>query len=101
MSHNVAYLVPPFGGSLWRWQPVPADRPLTYEVFVQLAQQAGLDTSGPHLAELFPYVQSVLASLEPMRRLALAGKSRTWRFYPVRSRPIRSRARAIITGLRD
>jgi hypothetical protein len=53
---------------------VPGEQPLTYEAFLLLAEQAGLDTGSPHLAELFPYVQGVLASLEPLRGLELAGE---------------------------
>ena len=64
---------------------MPGDQPLTpltYEAFLRLAEQAGLDTSSPHLAELFPYVQSVLASLEPLRSIDVAGEEPDMAFLP-------------------
>ncbi|MSQ06027.1 MAG: hypothetical protein EXR54_07545 [Dehalococcoidia bacterium] len=61
---------------------MPADPQLTWEDFLRLAQQAGLDASSPHLAELFPYVQGVLASLEPLRSLDVSGEEPDMAFLP-------------------
>jgi hypothetical protein len=61
---------------------MPGDHPLTWEDFLRLAQHAGLDAASPHLAELFPYVQGVLASLEPLRSLDLAGAEPDLSFRP-------------------
>ncbi len=61
---------------------MPADPQLTWEDFLRLVQQAGLDAASPHLAELFPYVQGVLASLEPLRSLDVAGEEPDMAFLP-------------------
>jgi hypothetical protein len=65
--------------------PLPSDQTLTYEAFLRLAEQAGLtglNTGSPHLAELFPYVQGVLASLEPLRSIDVAGEEPDLAFRP-------------------
>ena len=39
---------------------------LSKEDFLRMAQMVGLDTKDPHMEELYPYVKSVLKSLEPL-----------------------------------
>ena len=62
---------------------MPSRNPLTREAFIYLAGQAGLDTSGPHLEELFPYVQSVLASVESLQDIDVAGTEPDMAFDPL------------------
>ena len=64
-----------------------AKNPLTHEAFIYLAGQAGLDTSGPHLEELFPYVQSVLASVESLQDIDVAGTEPDMAFDPLPQLP--------------
>ncbi|MDA0732989.1 MAG: hypothetical protein BZY73_06470 [SAR202 cluster bacterium Casp-Chloro-G3] len=45
---------------------MPGDNPLNRDAFLYLAAQAGLDTASPHLAELYPYVVSVLSSVRAL-----------------------------------
>ena len=66
---------------------MPTQNPLTREAFIYLAGQAGLDTSGPHLDELFPYVQSVLASVESLLDIEVAGTEPDMAFSPMPQLP--------------
>ena len=66
---------------------MPTPNPLTREAFIYLAGQAGLDTSGPHLDELFPYVQSVLASVESLQDIEVAGTEPDMAFNPMPQLP--------------
>ena len=66
---------------------MPTKNPLTREAFIYLAGQAGLDTSDPHLEELFPYVQSVLASLESLQEIDVAGTEPDMAFIPLPQLP--------------
>jgi hypothetical protein len=62
--------------------PVPGKKPLTREVFLYLAQEAGLDTDSPHMEELYPYVQNVLASIQSLNELDVAGAEPDMAFIP-------------------
>jgi Asp-tRNA(Asn)/Glu-tRNA(Gln) amidotransferase C subunit len=61
---------------------MPLQQPLAYEDFLRIAQQSGLDTSAAHLAELFPYVQGVLSSLEPLQGLDVSQVEPDMAFLP-------------------
>ncbi len=66
------------------------ENPLTRDAFIYLARQAGLDTSDPHLEELYPYVQSVLASVESLQEIDVAGTEPDMAFIPFPPIPRRS-----------
>jgi Asp-tRNA(Asn)/Glu-tRNA(Gln) amidotransferase C subunit len=55
---------------------------LTREVFLYLAKEAGLDANSPHMEELYPYVQSVLASIESIKSLDVSGAEPDMAFIP-------------------
>lgn len=55
---------------------------LTWEGFLFLAKEAGLDPNSPHMEELFPYVQNVLAGMEPLRALDVSGAEPDMAFIP-------------------
>lgn len=55
---------------------------LTREVFLYLAKEAGLDVNSPHMDELYPYVQQILAGFDPVRRLDVAGAEPDMAFVP-------------------
>ncbi len=61
---------------------MPSDHPLTWEDFLRMAQQAGLDAASTHLAELFPYVQGGLARLEPLYSLDVSAEEPDMAFLP-------------------
>jgi Asp-tRNA(Asn)/Glu-tRNA(Gln) amidotransferase C subunit len=61
---------------------VPGAKPLTREAFLYLAEEAGLDTSSPHMEELYPYVQSVLISIQSLNELDVAGAEPDMAFIP-------------------
>jgi hypothetical protein len=61
---------------------MPGDSPLTRESFLYLAKEAGLDTSSPHMDELYEYVQSVLAGLQSLDRLNVGGTEPDMAFIP-------------------
>jgi hypothetical protein len=61
---------------------VPGEKPLTREAFLYLAEEAGLDTSSPHMDELYPYVQSVLVSMQSLNELDVAGAEPDMAFIP-------------------
>ena len=56
--------------------------PLTWEAFLYLAQQAGLDVNSPHMQELYAYAQNTLASIEPVQKIDLAGAEPDMAFIP-------------------
>jgi Asp-tRNA(Asn)/Glu-tRNA(Gln) amidotransferase C subunit len=66
----------------WEVTLVPEEKPLTREAFLYLAEAAGLDTSSPHMDELYPYVQSVLASMQPLNEIDVAGAEPDMAFIP-------------------
>ena len=53
------------------------------QAFLQLAQQAGLDVQSPHMDELYPYVENVLAGLRSLHRLDVAGAEPDMAFLPM------------------
>jgi Asp-tRNA(Asn)/Glu-tRNA(Gln) amidotransferase C subunit len=61
---------------------VPGKKPLTREAFLYLAQEAGLDTASPHMEELYPYVQNVLASIQSLNELDVAEAEPDMAFIP-------------------
>ena len=58
------------------------DNPLTREAFLYLAKEAGLDTSSPHMDELYPYVQAVLAGMQSLKELDVSGVEPDMAFIP-------------------
>ena len=61
---------------------MPAEGRLTREAFLSLAKEAGLDVNSPHLDELYPYVLEVLASLDPLSKVDVAGAEPDLAFLP-------------------
>lgn len=61
---------------------MPGGTPLTRESFLYLAKEAGLDTSSPHMDELYEYVQNVLAGLQSLDRLDVEGTEPDMAFIP-------------------
>ena len=55
---------------------------LTWEGFLFLAQEAGLDPNSPHMEELYPYVQSVLADMAPLRAMDVSDTEPDMAFVP-------------------
>lgn len=62
---------------------MPGEVPLTREAFLYLASEAGLDVNSPHMDELYPYVQEVLAGLAPLRGLEIAESEPDLVFIPL------------------
>ena len=65
-----------------------ADNPMTYDAFLSLAQNAGLDI-GPgagdaHMEELYSYVKAVLASLRSLNDLDVSQAEPDMAFMPFR-----------------
>ena len=56
--------------------------PLTWEGFLFLAQEAGLDPNSPHMEELYPYVQAVLADMGPLRAMDVLAAEPDMAFVP-------------------
>ena len=65
---------------------MPAENPLTHEAFIYLASQAGLDITDPHMEELYPYVQSVLASVQSLNEIDVTGTEPDMAFVPLPER---------------
>lgn len=59
-----------------------AESPLTLEAFLCLAKEAGLDVNSPHMDELYPYVQQILAGFDLVRRLDVVGAEPDMAFVP-------------------
>ena len=57
---------------------------LTREAFLYLAKEAGLDTASPHMDELYPYVQNVLAGIQSLKELDVSGAEPDMAFIPPR-----------------
>ena len=55
---------------------------LTREAFLHLAREAGLDAASPHMDELYPYVLSVLASLQSLKELDVSRAEPDMAFMP-------------------
>ena len=52
---------------------MPTENPLDRESFDHLARTAGLDSSDPHMDELFSYVQNALAANERLAEIDTTG----------------------------
>ena len=65
-----------------------ADTPMTYDAFLSLAQEAGLDTKSDaataHMEELYSYVNAVLASLRSLNAMDLSQAEPDMAFLPDR-----------------
>ena len=65
-----------------------ADIPMTYDAFLSLASEAGLevdpDTGGAHMEELYSYVKAVLASLRSLNDLDVSQAEPDMAFMPFR-----------------
>ena len=57
-------------------------RELSKEVFLYLAQQAGLDSADRHMEQLYPYVVNVLASIEALAQIDVSGFEPEMAFAP-------------------
>lgn len=55
---------------------------LTWDAFLYLAREAGLDPNSSHMEELFPYVQNVLAGMAPLRALDVSDAEPDMAFVP-------------------
>ena len=55
---------------------------LTWEGFLFLAQEAGLDPNSPHMEELFPYVRNVLADMATLRAMDVSDAEPDMAFVP-------------------
>ena len=58
--------------------------PMGREAFLRLAADAGLNTDGPHMDELFPYVQAVLDGLRSLHDLDVTAIEPDTAFQPHR-----------------
>ena len=58
--------------------------PLTWEAFIFLAGEAGLDPQDPHMEELHPYVRSVLADLADLHEIDTGEAEPDMAFVPSR-----------------
>ena len=63
---------------------MPVESSLTREAFLYLADQAGLDITSPHMDELYPYVQSVLASIQSLNELDVTEAEPDMAFIPAK-----------------
>ena len=63
---------------------MPEGEVLTREAFMHLAKEAGLDVASPHMEELYPYVQNVLASLQSLKELDVNRAEPDMAFIPPR-----------------
>ena len=65
-----------------------ADSPMTYDAFLSLAQNAGLDIGSgagdAHMEELYSYVKAVLASLRSLNELDVSQAEPDMAFTPFR-----------------
>ena len=60
------------------------ENPLTWEAFIFLAGEAGLDPQDPHMEELFPYVQNVLGGWAGLHEIDTADFEPDMAFIPAR-----------------
>jgi hypothetical protein len=61
---------------------VPGEGPLDHDTFLFLAAEAGLDTAGPHLDELFSYLQSARSGTRGLEEIETAGAEPDLAFNP-------------------
>ena len=57
---------------------------LTWETFLYLAGEAGLDTGDPHMEELFPYVENALRGMAALRGMDTSNAEPDMAFIPDR-----------------
>ena len=63
---------------------------LTWETFLYLAGEAGLDTENQHMEELFPYVENALRGMAALREMDTSNAEPDMAFNPNReNRPDR------------
>ena len=64
------------------------DNPMTYDAFLSLASEAGLDIGSgagdTHMEELYSYVKAVLASLRSLNELDISQVEPDMAFMPFR-----------------
>ncbi len=58
------------------------DNQLSHDAFLYLAAQAGLDTTSPHLDELYPYVQNVLSGVRALDEIDVGVAEPDMAFIP-------------------
>lgn len=61
-----------------------ADSPMTYDAFLSLAKETGLDAGDAHMEELYYYVKAVLASLRSLNELDVSQVEPDMAFMPFR-----------------
>lgn len=61
---------------------MPASNAMSRDTFLYLAVKAGLDTSSPHMDELYQYVQNVLSSLQGLNEIDISGAEPEMAFIP-------------------
>ena len=59
-----------------------SDTPLSHQVFLSLAAEAGLDIHNSRMDELYSYVQVVLDGLRTLQKLNVAGTEPYMAFLP-------------------
>lgn len=62
---------------------------LTWETFLYMAREAGLNTEDPHMEELFPYVENALRGLAALRDMDTSNAEPDMAFIPDRDGPDR------------
>ena len=64
--------------------PISNQELLDRETFLRLAAAAGLDVASPHIEELYLNVNNLLAGLESIRKMDVAGAEPDMAFIPPR-----------------
>lgn len=59
-----------------------SEAPLSQQVFLRLAAEAGLDVHNSHMDELYSYVQVVFDGLRPLHNLNVTGTEPDMAFLP-------------------
>ncbi|MFQ6026547.1 MAG: hypothetical protein ACE5Q6_03410 [Dehalococcoidia bacterium] len=62
------------------------ESPISREAFLDLAKEAGLDTSSPHMDQLYRYTQNLLGRIQSLKELDLSNGEPDMAFVPARSR---------------
>ena len=60
------------------------DFSLSREAFLHLAAEAGLDVHSPHMDDLYPYVENILAGLRALHNLDVGDAEPDMAFLPMR-----------------
>lgn len=61
---------------------MPEEGQLSRDAFMYLAKAAGLDVESDHMNELYPYVQSMLKSIESLQDLDVSDAEPDMAFQP-------------------